>query len=54
MRLASRPPTNEPTRPATIAMVQSMRPDFLPRISWASAPMSMPKRISPRMSMRRD
>jgi len=50
-RLASRPPTSEPTRPATIAIVQSTPVDPLPRMSCAAAPTSIPKRMMPMKSM---
>ena len=44
-RLINRPPTNEPTMPVTMAVDQSIRPSYRPRISWAPAPTTMPNTI---------
>src|SRR5262245_20503692 len=50
-RLINRPPTKDPTSPATNANVQSILFADLPKISCAPAPTSMPNKMSPRISM---
>ena len=50
IRLINKPPTKDPTSPATKASVQSIPLALFPRISCATAPTTMPNKMSPRMS----
>ncbi len=49
-RLMSRPPTNEPTRPATRAIPQSILDEDRPCNTWARAPMIIPNSRIPSSS----
>jgi hypothetical protein len=50
-RLISSPPRKDPASPATNASVQSIPFADLPKINCAPAPINMPNKMSPRISM---